>query len=83
VLQDGENVKAVLLYATKAEFRHGYQRWFRVLGLKIVPVGAKMIYIIERILLDFSTDDCISYRWLENIKNCFCIGLSNPVGTRK
>ncbi|NPU89549.1 MAG: 2-C-methyl-D-erythritol 2,4-cyclodiphosphate synthase [Fervidobacterium sp.] len=57
VLQDGKNVDAVLLYATKAEFRHGYQKWFRVLGLKIIPVGAKMIYIIERILFDFSVDD--------------------------
>ncbi|MGC9772876.1 2-C-methyl-D-erythritol 2,4-cyclodiphosphate synthase [Fervidobacterium islandicum] len=57
VLEDQKGVRAVLLYATKAEFRHGYQRWFSVLGLKIIPVGAKMIYIIERILMDFSIDD--------------------------
>ncbi|WP_448376272.1 2-C-methyl-D-erythritol 2,4-cyclodiphosphate synthase [Fervidobacterium sp.] len=57
VLEDNAEVKAILLFATKAEFRHGYQRWFRILGLRIVPVGMKMIYMIERILMDFSIND--------------------------
>jgi len=57
VLEDNTGIKAVLLFASKADFRHGYQRWFGVLGLKIIPVGMKMIYIIERILMDFSVDD--------------------------
>lgn len=57
VVQDGDKVKGVLLYSNKAGFRHGYQKWFGVLGLKIFPVGSKMIYIIERILMDFSIND--------------------------
>ncbi|MEJ5257865.1 MAG: 2-C-methyl-D-erythritol 2,4-cyclodiphosphate synthase [Fervidobacterium sp.] len=57
VLESDGDVKGVLLYATKAEFRHGYQRWFNVLGFKIVPVGSKMIYIIQRLLMDFAIDD--------------------------
>ncbi len=57
LLTDGKEIKSVLLYATKAGFRHGYQKWFKLLGFKIIPVGSKMIYIIERILMDFSVDD--------------------------
>ncbi|MGC8954708.1 MAG: 2-C-methyl-D-erythritol 2,4-cyclodiphosphate synthase [Fervidobacterium sp.] len=57
VLMENDKVKSVLLYATKADFRHGYQKWFRILGFKIIPIGSKMIYIIERILMDFSVDD--------------------------
>lgn len=57
VLQDGEKIKAVLLHADKSAFRRGYQKWFKILGFRIFPVGAKMIYIIERILIDFSVDD--------------------------
>ncbi|MFN3691788.1 MAG: 2-C-methyl-D-erythritol 2,4-cyclodiphosphate synthase [Fervidobacterium sp.] len=57
ILEDGQSITGVLLYANKADFRHGYQKWFRILGLKIFPVGSKMIYIIERILMDFSVND--------------------------
>lgn len=57
VIQEGNKVRGVLLYSNKAGFRHGYQKWFSVLGLKIFPVGFKMIYIIERILMDFSVND--------------------------
>lgn len=57
VALDGEKIRGVLLYADKASFRHGYQKWLRVLGLKIFPVGMKMIYVIERLLSNFSLDD--------------------------
>jgi len=57
ILQEREEIKGVLLYGDKSVFRRGYQKWFKVLGLKIFPVGSKMIYIIERLLIDFSVDD--------------------------
>lgn len=57
VIQDGDKIKGVLLYSNKAGFRHGYQKWFNILGFKIFPVGSRMIYIIERILMDFSVND--------------------------
>lgn len=57
VVLEGEAVKGVLLYADKASFRHGYQKWLGVLGLKIFPVGLKMIYFIEKILSNFAIDD--------------------------
>jgi len=56
-IQDDEKIRGVLLYSNKAGFRHGYQKWFSVLGFRIFPVGSKMIYIIERILMDFSIND--------------------------
>lgn len=57
VLRSADKIKGVLLYSDKAGFRHGYQKWFGILGFKIFPVGSKMIYIIERILMDFSIND--------------------------
>lgn len=57
VLEGEREINGVLLYANKADFRHGYQKWFKILGLKIFPIGSKMIYIIEKILMDFHVND--------------------------
>ncbi|WP_069292184.1 2-C-methyl-D-erythritol 2,4-cyclodiphosphate synthase [Fervidobacterium thailandense] len=57
VALENEKVVGTLLFADKASFRHGYQKWLKVLGLKIFPVGSKMIYIIQRLLLEFGVDD--------------------------
>ncbi|QTA37113.1 2-C-methyl-D-erythritol 2,4-cyclodiphosphate synthase [Thermosipho ferrireducens] len=54
--EDGE-VLGILLYATKEAFRHRYERWFRILGLKVLGTGIKLASVIGQILIDFSTDD--------------------------
>jgi len=66
-VEDGK-VLGTLLFADKASFRHGYQKWLKILGLKIFPVGSKMIYIIQRLLIEFGVNDLYIVALAGNVK---------------
>lgn len=54
---DNGKVLGVLLFAPKSAFRHGYEKWFKILGLKVFGTGLKLSSIIGQILINFSLDD--------------------------
>ncbi|SHH30249.1 2-C-methyl-D-erythritol 2,4-cyclodiphosphate synthase [Thermosipho atlanticus DSM 15807] len=58
VFEDNKgNVLGVLLFAPKSAFRHGYEKWFKVLGFKVFGTGLKLSSIIGQILINFTVDD--------------------------
>jgi len=47
----------VLLFAPKSVFRHGYEKWFKILGFKVFGTGLKLSSIIGQILINFTLED--------------------------
>ncbi|MBO8160937.1 MAG: 2-C-methyl-D-erythritol 2,4-cyclodiphosphate synthase [Thermosipho sp. (in: Bacteria)] len=54
---ENNNVLGVLLFAPKRAFRHGYEKWFKILGLKVFGTGIKLSSIIGQILINFTLED--------------------------
>ncbi|ABR30113.1 2-C-methyl-D-erythritol 2,4-cyclodiphosphate synthase [Thermosipho melanesiensis] len=57
ICEENGEVLGVLLYAPKSAFRHRYEKWFKILGLKVLGTGVKLASVIGQILLNFSVDD--------------------------
>jgi 2-C-methyl-D-erythritol 2,4-cyclodiphosphate synthase len=55
--RDNGEILGVLLFAPKSAFRHGYEKWFKILGLKVFGTGLKLSSIIGQILINFSLED--------------------------
>ncbi|APT71802.1 2-C-methyl-D-erythritol 2,4-cyclodiphosphate synthase [Thermosipho sp. 1063] len=57
VCEENGEVLGVLLYAPKDAFRHRYEKWVKILGLKVLGTGMKLASVIGQILLNFTVDD--------------------------
>ncbi len=58
ILKENNEIKSILCYATKESFRHGYQKWFKYMNAyEMLKIGSKVIYVFQKILMNFTPDD--------------------------